>query len=511
MKKYDVIVVGGGNGGLAAGAVLAKGGKNVLLIEKSHSPGGFATSFRRGRFEFDVSLHELNGFGRGKEALGGVRVLFDTIGISDKINWVDIPEAYRLISSDENGKIDAVMPFGIENYINKMEEYAPGSRKAAEYIFSCGQQNLRVLAQMSKCKNVFDQIKLLAANRDFLHNSSKSVNEVLSLLDMPQRARNIFKAYWAYLCADCDNLSFFHYLQMVNTYIELGSVIPFMRSLEMTNAMAEVISSNNGDILVNETVTEIVVENGAVKGVKTAGGKEFSADVVVCNASPHSAFSKLIKKEHIPEGDLKRCNFRTFSGSGFCVWLGLNKSAKELGLDNYSYFIFPDADDVKQFKLMGHPDTNRVQNTICPNAAFEGASPEGTSILSMTTLFNSFWWDNVPEEDYFRVKNEFASSMIDTFEKATGIKIREHIEEIEIASPETFARFTLNPHGTIYGYLGKKNDGVLARTLSENKRMSGIKGLYFAGGYGTKMNGYSSAMSTGFDAARHILRTGGKD
>lgn len=511
MKKYDVIVVGGGNGGLSAAAVLAKGGKKVLLIEKNHSPGGFATSFKRGRFEFDVSLHELNGFGRGKEALGGVRVLFDTIGISDKINWVDIPEAFRLISSDKEGKIDAVMPFGIENYISKMEEYAPGSRKAMEYIFACGQENLRVLAGLGKCKSKLDQMKLMAENRDFLHNASLSVNEVLYKIDMPERARNIFKAYWAYLCADCDNLSFFHYLQMVNTYIELGSVIPYMRSTEMTLAMADVITSNGGDIFTNTVVTEIKVKDGRVTGVTTDDKKEYEADVIVCNASPHYAFSELIKKEHAPEGDVKRCNFRTFAGSGFCVWLGLNKSAKEIGLDNYSYFIFPDADDVKQFKNMGHPETNRVQNTICPNAAFEGASPEGTCILSMTTLFNSFYWDSVKKEDYHRIKTEVADSMIDTFEKATGIQVREYIEEIEIGTPETFARFTLNPHGTIYGYLGKKADGVLARTLSENKRMSGIKGLYFAGGYGTKMNGYSSAMSTGFDAARHILKTGGKD
>nr|HPI88278.1 FAD-dependent oxidoreductase [Spirochaetota bacterium] len=63
MPDYDVIVIGAGNGGLTSSAMLAKGGKRVLLIEKHNVPGGCATSFRRGRFEFEVALHQLSGMG----------------------------------------------------------------------------------------------------------------------------------------------------------------------------------------------------------------------------------------------------------------------------------------------------------------------------------------------------------------------------------------------------------------------------------------------------------------
>ena len=57
---YDVIVVGAGNGGLAAAATTAKGGLKTLLLEKHNLPGGCASSFVRGRFEFEPSLHEKN-------------------------------------------------------------------------------------------------------------------------------------------------------------------------------------------------------------------------------------------------------------------------------------------------------------------------------------------------------------------------------------------------------------------------------------------------------------------
>jgi all-trans-retinol 13,14-reductase len=59
--KYDVIVVGGGLGGLTAGAKLAREGKKVLLIEQHTQPGGCATTFKRGDYTLEVGLHEMDG------------------------------------------------------------------------------------------------------------------------------------------------------------------------------------------------------------------------------------------------------------------------------------------------------------------------------------------------------------------------------------------------------------------------------------------------------------------
>jgi phytoene dehydrogenase-like protein len=55
MQNYDVIVIGAGNAGLTAAATLSQKGLNVLLLERHNIPGGSATSFCRGRFEFEVA------------------------------------------------------------------------------------------------------------------------------------------------------------------------------------------------------------------------------------------------------------------------------------------------------------------------------------------------------------------------------------------------------------------------------------------------------------------------
>ncbi|MBN1145594.1 MAG: FAD-dependent oxidoreductase, partial [Bacteroidales bacterium] len=52
--KYDIIIIGAGLGGLTAGAKLAKEGKRVLVVEQHSIPGGYATTFKKKDFLFEV-------------------------------------------------------------------------------------------------------------------------------------------------------------------------------------------------------------------------------------------------------------------------------------------------------------------------------------------------------------------------------------------------------------------------------------------------------------------------
>ncbi|MFX0574585.1 FAD-dependent oxidoreductase [Nocardia nepalensis] len=86
MSDYDVIVVGAGNAGLTAAATLQRAGARTLLVERHNVPGGCGTSFRRGRFEFEVALHQLSGVGIDGQPMSLREGLFRQLGIADSSN-----------------------------------------------------------------------------------------------------------------------------------------------------------------------------------------------------------------------------------------------------------------------------------------------------------------------------------------------------------------------------------------------------------------------------------------
>ncbi|HOS78330.1 MAG TPA: NAD(P)-binding protein, partial [Syntrophales bacterium] len=54
MTDYDVIVIGAGCGGLSVGALLAKQGRKVLVLEQSDRIGGCCSTFQKEGYTFDL-------------------------------------------------------------------------------------------------------------------------------------------------------------------------------------------------------------------------------------------------------------------------------------------------------------------------------------------------------------------------------------------------------------------------------------------------------------------------
>ena len=500
MKKYDAVVIGAGNGGLVAAIRLLQGGAKTLLVEKHNIPGGFATSFKRGRFEFEASLHELNDFGT-KDNAGDVRDLFDALGVTDKIEWLQIPEAYRVISREE--KIDATMPFGIKAFIDKMEQYVPGSRKSMQIFFDLAEEVRAAQAYSNSVNGNTDQKVMLSQYGNFVRCGSYSVNEVLDAIKMPKKAKDILNAYWCYLGAHCDDLSFVHYSSMVIRYITRGAAMPKSRSHEISLAMVERIRELGGDVWFNTEAVKIKTgADGGVEGVVLKNGEEIQTRHVIANCSPHIVYGKMMDK--VDERIVKETNARKFAGRGFSMFLGLNKSADELGITNHNYFLYDTMDTAKQYDLMKTIESNEVQATVCLNRAYPECSPEGTTMMYFTTLYMSDDWANVKPEDYFKVKDYVANKMIDRFEQDTGCKIRDSIEEISVATPMTYARYCGHPEGGIYGYESQYWDGLMPRLLmmAEDHK---TRGLRFAGGFSMRLSGYSSAYFSGDITGRQTV------
>src|SRR4030088_1591554 len=85
MARYDVVVIGAGLGGLTAGAVLARAGRKVLVIERGNSVGGAASSYKSGDLFVEGSLHETSDPNDPRDPKHDVLV---RAGVLDAVKWI---------------------------------------------------------------------------------------------------------------------------------------------------------------------------------------------------------------------------------------------------------------------------------------------------------------------------------------------------------------------------------------------------------------------------------------
>ncbi len=501
--SYDAVIIGAGNGGLIAAAELAMRGVNILLLEQHNLPGGFASSFVRGRFEFETSLHELYDWGPDSNK-GGTRRLLERFELDSE--FIAVPEAYRLIVTDPDEDIDVVMPFGIEAYLDAIEKAVPGCRDSVSKFFELAQDIDKATSYLGRSRGNPDQEMLLKEHSNFLKTAAYSVEEIENALNIPEKAKSILNAYWLYLGIPASRVNSTIFTSMVYGYILKGAYIPKFRSHDYTTALDSKIRELGGKIEYNTTVEKILVENGKVIGVETSNGDKIETNHVISNASPTLTYNKLIHpKSEVPEIAYKEINARRHGISTFVVYMGLDATAEELGLKDYSYFICNTMNTEELYEALNNLETPNVQATICLNNAIPDCSPPGTCIVSITSAFLPGSWDNVKPEEYFKIKNKVAEGLINNFEKATGAPIKDHIEEIEVATPQTISRFTGAYNGVVYGYEPDSWDSIVPRLAMMNDDKH-IDGLEFCGGHGKRAHGYSSSLKDGQTAALLTLQ-----
>jgi len=498
---YDAVVIGAGLGGLGAALELAPKGIKLLLLEQHNLPGGFATSFVRGRFEFEPSLHQLP----GTPPLTGMVGIKDYLVNEAKIDidFVPVPEAYRLILSEDS--VDILVPFGIDDFIASIEAQVPGSREAVtDYLALC-RELLMTLAYLDKHRENLNKRELVKKYRSFLNTAAYTVEEVTNAMKIPQQARNILYPYWCYLGVPMSRLSFTIWGAMLYTYISAGAYVPLRRSHELASALLKRIEDLGGRVQFNKQVNEILVEKGRVRGVRTSAGETIKTSHVISNASPTLVFNRLISpKKEVPDMAFRMVNARIHGVSTFVVYLGLDVPKEELGLTDYSYFISPNMNTNEIYESTKKLKAPKMQASICLNNAVPDCSPPGTTILSLTTCYRPEAWYDIKPGDYFRVKNNIARGMIEQFEDAVGVNLKDHIEEIEVATPQTFARYTGSYNGIVYGYEPEPWDSIIPRALSVKKE-NYIQGLRFCGGFSYRCHGYGSSVFSGKSAAEHTL------
>jgi prolycopene isomerase len=278
--NYDVIVIGAGNAGLMAALTIAEKGKKVLVLESNSGPGGLATSFVRGRFEFEASLRELKSVGSETDK-GILRKIFDEYDLNEKIEWIELPEAYKLIKKSTQKEIYSI-PFGVDEFIKKMEEYVPESKDKLTEFFELLKEVYEAVQYIENSNEEINYDYFKEKYPNFSTVSSYSLQTVLDRLKMPQKLQELISSYWIYFGASSININFAHYASAFYELLTKKAYIPKNRSYELSCIIERKIRNYGGKVWYNEEVKNIIVQDNKVIGVKTQNGNTYTTNYVVC-------------------------------------------------------------------------------------------------------------------------------------------------------------------------------------------------------------------------------------
>ena len=492
MPDYDAIVVGAGNGGLSAALTLAQNGLKVLILERHNIPGGSATSFCRGRFEFEVALHQLSGLGTA-ERPGPLRHLLSDLGVLDDLSLVQMSDLYRVFIP---GKIDLCLPADLGGVLETLRCCFPGEKEATQKFFDL------IYGYALELYAYFKSPDHLPRNFTLLSRYAfRTAKEVLDQFFTDPLLKAVLSSYWGFIGLTPDRLPFsylaicfFSYLEMKPCHIKGGSQ-------SLSNVLLNRFLTIGGSARFNTGAEKIAVEKGAVKGVITAEGEEITSKYVVSNASKISTLTELLDPALVSADVFSDMRGRPLSPSGLCVYMGLDCEPGELGIDASTTFILPDEDiSGKHFEPLKTIDmANDFVAFSCYDVADPDFSPPGTCQVSLVTLKYAEPWLRMVPARYAREKYRCADAMLRQMESVCP-DLRNHIEELEVATPLTFMRYLGTPEGSIYGFEQNMKDSL----FFQSPRVSPVKGLFLAGGWVSDC-GFEPTLKSGRSAGLAVL------
>ncbi|MFI6213454.1 phytoene desaturase family protein [Nocardia brasiliensis] len=494
MTDYDAIVIGAGNAGLTAAATLQRSGLRTLLLERHNVPGGAGTSFRRGRFEFEVALHQLSGVAaEGQHRSVALRELFRRVGALDRLELVQQSDLCRVVVP---GVYDVRLPPDWQGATKALEAAFPGNRERIERFFG--------LVKGVAMWNMVASRGLLALDKlgpTLFENALRPLRDVLDDHFQDEGIKSVLGSYWVYLGMPPSRLPFQEMAMMLYGYLELKPWHVRGGSQAMSAAVLESFRAAGGEVRFNTRVDRIRTEHGVVRAVVLADGTEVTAPQVVSNASAPITY-RMLADEDVPASVSAELGLRRVGVSAVVIHLGLAATPAELGITSGTTLVNIGTDDDYLYEGTRSLSPARGVCVSCFDVDPIGFAPDGASHVAIVTLQYGAAWERLAPRDYAAAKYAYADSMLRLAEQAAP-GIRDAIEEAEVASPLTVMRYLGTPGGAIYGYEKDTTDVWQLRGLD---RESQVPGLHLAGAWSGN-GGFQYTLEAGERVALRLLST----
>lgn len=497
-ERYDAIVVGAGLGGLSAAAFLARAGRRVRLLERHVQPGGYASTFVRGRFEFEVSLHALSGVGSAEDR-GDLWPVLAELGITEEVEFLPIAPLYRVVAPGLDLRIPPGWEAATDVFCAAFPHERAGFTALMKHLRALHGEVLDMTARLGTSPNpaeVMTRYPLVA------HAALTPLGPTVDRALRDPLAKLAFCQLWAYFGLPPSRCSLLYFAVGFASYLRWGATYPRGKSQTLSNAFVRAIERAGGEVTLGCGVTRLLVQGDRVTGVVTDREEQLLADAVVSNASPITTCRELLPEGLVPERYLRRLATSHPSLGSVCVFLGLAKPAATLGLVDHEVFISrsPDMDAHYRSYLQAAPPESMLLG--CYSATDPDFSPRGTSVAVLVSLADGRAWQALRSAEYPQAKERVALAMLEDAESLFP-GLRDAVEVVEVSTPLTNFRYTANPLGAIYGFANTPEDHPGMRPDHRGP----LEGLWFVGAWTRPGGGYQPCITSGVLAARRILRS----
>lgn len=459
--NYDAIVVGGGLGGLSAGACLARSGRRVLLVERQDGPGGNAHAFTRGDYVFDPAIH-VTAHGFNVEFLG---FYLTALGVHDEI---DLIPSETFMGVDIDGERWS-FPVGTEALSQALQQAFPKSADGLRaYVETAAQATRESQAPPPRVglKDLEEAVKQYPML--FKYRTSTLSDVLTEHIDDPT-ARAVCGAQWPYMGVPPDIVSFMAYTGAFMAFCDPGPQYVRGSFQRLADVLAGAITANGGEILYDTEVTRILIEDGKAAGAELGGSATVRAPTVVSNADARMTFDRLVGEEHLPERYLRRLRRMRPSISGFLLYSATRENPADHGLE-HEMMVHPRVEHQQTWEEVLEGKLGGTWLSV-PTMHDPSLAPEGEHIVIFTSLMP---YDI--GEPWDQAKPRIAEQMMDRVE-ALMPGYKDGITFVDSATPETFERYTLAQQGAIYGWENAPDQTVPKRLDPHTP----IEGLFLTG------------------------------
>jgi len=422
---YDVLIIGAGMSGLAAGIRLAYYGKKVCIVEKHYRVGGLNSFYNLGGRKFDVGLHAMTNYVPKGVKLRPLPKLLRQLKLKSE-DFALCPQQMSVIKFPEKTlRFNNDFDFFVQEVVNNFPRQADNFQKLLKIVFEYAELNL--------------------------YAKPISAREVVSsVISDPLLSNMIFCPLMFYGNAQENDMEFGQFVIMFKSIFCEGFARPQAGVRQILDVLVKKYKACGGELKMKCAVTSLKCNNGRVESILLENGEVLTADRILSSAG-YVETMKLLT-------DHGSSKFNSHAGQlSFVEFiLVLNKEPTEMGY-NTTIVFYNNSD---RFDYRKPDELVDVSSGVicCPNN-FQFENPLSEGMIRITNLANFALWNRLGEEEYRAQKAAWLEATLKEVVKFVP-DFRDSIIFTDIFTPKTIHRFTGRINGAVYGTPNKIKTGT---------------------------------------------------